>query len=130
MGALPTPAALWPADFYHSKHVELVKKLAEKTRAKKISWKASKTGYSAVVFDKLEISFVRPARGASLLSGSPWALFVVRDDQGNEILKVSNIPGTDVAPDVLRESISHLNQAVENSLAEEIDKAIAVIDRI
>ena len=133
MSAMPTGLL---TDAYHPRHVDLVKKLAEKTRAKKISWKASDTGLSAIVSGKLEINFVRSNYPgiATLLWKSPWALFTIRDMKGNQILRVDNTVGlSPTEPPVqvsVRDAVKELYTAIEQSLAEEIDKAIAVVDRV
>jgi len=134
MSAMPTSI---PDVAYHPRHVELVKKLAEKTRSKKISWKASGTGLNATVSGKLEISFVRSnfLTFTKIMSGkSPWVLFTIRDAQGNQVLSIDNpILPTPMEPQVqsaVREAVSELYTAIEHSLAEEIDKAIEVVDRI
>ncbi|MBI4463944.1 MAG: hypothetical protein HY647_04500 [Acidobacteria bacterium] len=124
-----------PKGFYSPRHVELVKKLTEKTRAKKIPWKSSSTGFSAVVSGKLEINFVRSSGLFSLLESLQWSVFTIRDKAGNEILQVDNTksrpftsPGAPT--EVLRSAISELYAAIESSLVEEVDKAIEVIDGI
>ncbi len=121
------------------RHVELVKKLTEKTHAKKVSWKASDTRLSATVSGKLEIGFVRsnyPAI-ARLLWKSEWALFTIRDTKGNQILRIDNTafpppmePLTSPVQFSVRDAVNDLYTAIEQSLSEEIDKAIEVIDRI
>ena len=133
MSAMPTGL---PEDTYHLRHVELVKKLAEKTRAKKISWKASDTGLSAIVSGKIEINFVRSNYPsiAKFLWKSPWALFTIRDMKGNQLLRVDNTAAfSPMEPPVqvsVRNAVHELYTAIEQSLSDEIEKAIEALDRI
>ena len=125
-GAQPAP------DLYSSKDIELVRKLAEKTRANRIAWKRSETGFSASVSGQLEIGFVR----AWSAFGPPgWSLFTVRDKRGNEILRVDNPLGLRSllqghSEEMIRQSVNELYQAAERSSAAAIDKAIQWIDRV
>ena len=133
MSAIPTRL---PEDAYHLRHVELVKKLTEKTRAKKISWSSSDTGLSAIVSGKIEINFVRSNYPsiAKFLWKSPWALFTIRDMKGNQLLRIENraaLPAMEPPVEVsVRDAVHELYTAIEQSLSDEIERAIEVLDRI
>ena len=132
-----------PPQFYDPKHVELVKKIAEKTRRQKILWNKTSTGMNAYVTGKLEIGFVREL---SLIGGSEWKLFTIRGTQGNEILKIHNkrmltlgqlvsgrvadMQNPFLAGDPLTNAISELYQIVEETSKGEVEKVIDVIDNI
>jgi len=73
------------------KKIDLVKKIAEKTRQGKIVWQKTVNGVAAYVPGALRMNFVE-APWPSLLSGTNrrWVIFAVRDEAGNELLKVEN----------------------------------------
>src|SRR5713226_1338638 len=89
MGAQPNPFLV---EFYEPKQVELVKKIIDKTKQRKISWKKTRTSISASIPGGLQISFVR-SNMLPILSGigpSEWTSFTDKDDKGNEVVKVQN----------------------------------------
>ena len=119
------------------KSVNLVAKINEKTRAGRIVWKKSPTGFIASVPGGLELGFV-PA-GPEVLS-STWGTFTVRDRGGNEILKVEN-----PAAPIIRLTLSALLTSPSGSLvaaigelydqvrgiaSSNIDKAIDLLDKV
>ena len=131
MGTQPSEL---PPQFSDPKHVELVKKIAGKTRGQKILWNKTPTGMSASVPGKLELGFVREL---SLIGGSQWKLFTIRGEHGNEILKIHKRPtsmeevqNVFLACEPLTNAISELYQTVEETAKGEVDKVIDVIDNI
>jgi|SRR6185437_6596075 len=121
----------------HQKSISLVKKIAEKTKAGRITWKKSSTGFIASVRGGLELGFV-PA-GLLGFGGSVWGIFTVRDRDGNEILRVEN-PSSSVTPlafsslgvlptpDPLVSAVSELYNQVGGAAATDIDRAITLVD--
>ena len=136
MGTQPDPMLQERND---PKYIDLINKIAEKTRAKKIRWKRTETGVSATVSDKMELGFVRSpwvGLGGRSLYRLWWALFKVRDENGNEILRVDNVsplePGEPEAAEQkqLRDAVETLYAAIEQSGRAEVEKAIELIDKI
>ena len=122
----------------HPKYVDLVRKITEKTRRKKILWNKTPTGFSATVAGKVHFGFVRPLGWP--LSGGKWSLFTIRDEEGNEILSVNNpatslvldaiLSGVDPSLSTLRDAIGDLFDAVEEIGRAEVEKLIETIDKI
>ena len=81
MGSQPQPILPERND---PKYIDLINKITEKTRANKIRWQVTNTGISATVSGKIQLGFVRN-RG---LLGDTWALFTIRDENENVILRV------------------------------------------
>jgi hypothetical protein len=78
------------AIFMPFKKIELVKKITKRTQEGKITWQKTETGASAYVPGALRMNFVE-APFAGILSGvKRWVIFAVRDETGNELLKVEN----------------------------------------
>jgi hypothetical protein len=117
------------------KQVELVEKISEKTRQGKIAWNKSKTGMSAVVSGKMLVSFVVSPSFLGL-GGHAWAVFTVRGEKGNEILKVENV--TDLAAVLsgkrtvrsLEKAVNMLFNLVQESAKGDIDRAIDLVSRV
>jgi hypothetical protein len=83
--------------------IALVKKITEKTQQAKIVWQKTENGAAAYVPGALRMSFVEAPW--ALFGGKRWVIFAVRDEVGNELLKVENqssaLPeslGTPIAP--------------------------------
>ncbi len=91
---------------------------------------------NASVSGKMQLGFVRSL--GTFVTPEKWALFTIRDENGNEILSVTNtstlamLAGpTPPSPEHnLRKSIGHLFDAVEESTRAEVEKLIEVVDRI
>src|SRR5271163_1780787 len=74
------------------KEIELVEKIAEKTRIGKIVWERTPSSLVATA-PGMQMSFVRASSGieSALLSlglGGWWEIFSIRSQQGAEIMKV------------------------------------------
>lgn len=113
------------------KYVDLVKKITEKTQAKKITWNKTQNGMNATVSGKMQIGFVRSP--GTMFGPVKWALFSVRDEKGTEILSVNNsslISPLEPAPEPLREAIEKLYDAIEEIARVEVEKLIDAVDRI
>lgn len=116
------------------KKVDLVKKIATKTREGKISWERSPIDFSASVGTALKLSFIY----SSGLLSNQWKQFTVRDDKGREVLEVSNpevtlgslLTGTTASKDPLVESVDELFKAVSGQVKGDLEKAIEVVDRV
>jgi len=117
------------------KQVQLVQKISEKTRQGKISWNKSKTGVSASVSGKMLVSFVLSPWFLGL-GAYGWAVFTIRSEKGNEILKVDNVVGlagllagkATNAP--LLRAVNELFNLLQESAEEDIDRAIDLVSRI
>jgi hypothetical protein len=72
--------------------VELVRKITQKTREGKILCQRTNNGAAALVPGALRMNFV-DAPWAGLLFTTRWVIFAVRDELGNELLKVENQSG-------------------------------------
>ncbi len=120
---------------YSGKQVELVRRIIEKTQQGKILWSRTKTGMSATVKGQMSINFVRSA--LPFLTGSQWALFAIRDAQGNEIVKVEKggppagiIAALAGVTDPLLKAVDELYAVVNAKAKGEIEKAIDLIDNL
>ena len=135
MGSQPQPILPGQDD---PKYLDLIEKITAKTRANKIRWEMTETGVSANISGKVQLGFVR-SRGWA--SGRGWALFTIRDEKGNEILRVENArlggftrPG-ELRPEVednpsLRSAVQRLYSAIEQMGRAEVQKVIELIDKI
>ena len=119
---------------YHPKHIALVTKITEKTRAGKILWNHTESSVTASVPGELELSFIR---GQSIVSPSRgWAIFTLRDKRGNEILRVlgrATLGGLVQATrgtSLEREAVDELYQAIHQQAEDQIQQVIEAIDRI
>ena len=117
------------------KYLDLIEKITQKTLANKISWTMTQTGVSANVSGKIELGFVR-GRGGIFATRS-WALFTIRDANGNEILRVESGPRTPIeilaggVPDrPLMKAVDTLYAAIEQLGGAEVEKIIELIDKI
>ena len=85
------------------KKIELVKKIASRTREGKIFWQKTENGVAAYVPGAMRMNFVEAPWS---LFARRWVIFAIRDEAGNELLKVENqssaaVPdsiGTPIAP--------------------------------
>lgn len=114
------------------KQVELVKKLSEKTREGKIVWDKTKTGISASVSGKMIVSFVL----SPSLVGSTWAVFTIRGEKGNEILKLDSVTNPlAVLAGIskvgnLEQAANELFNLVQESAKGDIEKALDLVSKI
>ncbi len=117
------------------RQVQLVQKISEKTREGRIAWSKSKTGMSASVSGKMLVTFV-VSPSLLGLGGHAWAVFTIRGEKGNEILKFENVADlaelltgkAKQAP--LLQAVNELFNLVQESAKGEIDKAIDLVSRI
>jgi hypothetical protein len=121
--------------------VALVNKITEKTKQRKIPWNRSLNGLSASVPGGLKLNIVERSP-LSIVGPAParWVLFTVRDEKGNEILKVENssqvsigLPSSVEAVlggDSVTRAVDELYRAVRGAAKGEIEKAIDLLDKI
>jgi hypothetical protein len=132
------PKQIFPG-LYDSKYVDLVRKITEKTRAKKITWSRTPNGMNTSVSGKMHLGFVRSS--GVLVTPEKWALFTIRDEDGNEILNINNSSPFSIASAVLgggpppvssalRKAVEELFEAIEEIARVEVEKLIDVVDRI
>jgi len=130
MASQPEPILPGTSD---PKYLDLIDKITAKTRANKIRWKSTPTGHSATVSGEIQLGFVR-SRGGGLTSPKGWALFTIRDENENEILRVENMPfliGIDAADEEpIRRAVGTLYSAIEQMGRAEVQKVIELIDKI
>src|SRR5579863_3884731 len=77
------------AGFDDPRQVQFVKKITEKTRQGKIPWSRALNSFSVDIPFGLSMNFVVQASVFGLQPA--WELFVVRDSNGNEILRVHSV---------------------------------------
>ena len=130
MASQPQPVLPEPND---PKFIDLIRKITEKTLANKIRWQMSQTGVSATVPGGIQLGFVK-SRG---LLGNTWALFTIRSENENEILRVDNTPLNPFAAlsgaaeeQPVRKAVGKLYAAIEGSSRAEVERVIELIDRI
>jgi hypothetical protein len=127
MGADPEEFVPRP---YGQKEIELVRKIAEKTKLGKIAWNRTRNGMRAPVRG-MEVVFVR---AAPFPPNRGWALFLVKGKDGNEILKISAsdyIFGALMGKsNALMGEIDKLYAVVEDTAKGDIEKAINEIDQV
>ncbi|MHB8485454.1 MAG: hypothetical protein ACYDCM_06970 [Candidatus Acidiferrales bacterium] len=121
------------------KSVSLVKRITEKTKAGRIAWKKSSTGFIASVRGGLELGFV-PATGLiGMVTGNlgAWSIFTVRGQGGDEILKIENPKNTiptyigaalSGPSEPLVAAVDQLYSEVRGADSTNIDKAISLVD--
>jgi hypothetical protein len=138
------------AIFLPFKKIELVKKITKRTQEGKITWQKTETGASAYVPGALRMNFVE-APYVGLLSGlKRWVIFAVRDETGNELLKVENQsnepalrsilspePPTSLLAvlaaqvDPLVSAVEELHRIVQSQQGKEgVDRAIDILDKM
>jgi hypothetical protein len=81
-----------------AKEIELVDKIAEKTRMGKIVWERGPSSPVAATAPGMQLSFVRTSPGIesvlfSLGLGGLWEIFSIRSQQGAEIMKLEQSSG-------------------------------------
>jgi hypothetical protein len=118
------------------KQVELVQRISEKTREGKIAWSKTKTGISASLSGKMVVSFVASPTLLGL-GGHEWAVFTIRGEKGNEILKVENVgdivgvlTGRSKEGGPLVKAANELFNLVQESAKGDVEKALDLVSRI
>jgi hypothetical protein len=124
------------------KEIELVEKIAEKTRMGKIVWERTPSSLVATA-PGMQISFVRSSSALdsalqSLGLGSSWDIFSIRNRQGAEIMKVDqpSLPtfglpaSTSPARSKLLEAVDALYSTANSRGQGDIDKALNVIKNL
>jgi|SRR5277367_6178913 len=117
-----------------AKDLELVQKIAEKTKEGKLYWDRSATGYSASIRDSMTLIFSRPTSAPS----DSWYLFTVRTKEG-DVLKIENKGGANqvmailagVAPaDPVVQAVDQLFALVRKVGEGSVERAIRTLDAI
>ena len=118
------------------KQVQLVQKISEKTREGKIAWSKTKTGISASVSGKMVVSFVVSPTFLGL-GGHAWAVFTIRGEKGNEILRVENVAdpvgvltGRSTEGGLLVKAANELFNLVQESAKGDVERALDLVSRI
>jgi hypothetical protein len=136
---------VWLGTLGQDSKLKLVKKITEKTAAKKIVWQKTANGAMANLPGKLSMNFVEATSGSALF-GPRWVIFIVRDEAGKEILKVENnqytaVPGAGEQPlsnllvliggDPVLGAVNELYNLVQiDKVKGGIDRAIELLDSI
>jgi hypothetical protein len=124
------------------KEIELVEKIAEKTRLGKIVWERTRSSLVATA-PGMQISFVRSSvpiegmHGLDIVTGG-WEIFSVRSQQGAEIVKVEQpslpvfgLPASTPPPrSKLLEAVDALYSTANSRGQGDIDKALDVIKNL
>jgi hypothetical protein len=123
------------------KQIELVEKIAEKTRMGKIVWERGPSSLLATA-PGMQLSFVRSSPGIESaylslgLGGGSWEMFSIRGQQGAEIMKVEQpsslayfqVPESTPPPrSKLIEAVDALYSVAASRGQGDIDKALNVI---
>jgi hypothetical protein len=123
------------------KEVELVEKIAEKTRTGKIVWERTPSSLVATA-PGMQMSFVRSSVANSfarlIVGGGEWEIFSIRSQQGAEILKVEQSPTDIIANPIssaperskLLEAVDALYSVAASRGQGDIDKALNVINNL
>jgi hypothetical protein len=126
------------------KEIELVEKIAEKTRMGKIVWERTSSSLVATA-PGMQMSFVRssaPIEGVLLRlglgGGGGWEIFSIRSQQGAEIVKVEQpslpvfgLPASTPLPrSKLLEAVDALYTTANSKGQGDIDKALDVIKNL
>lgn len=118
------------------KEVELVEKIAEKTRAGKIVWERTPSSLVGTA-PGMQISFVRSSAWDSLntIVGSWWEIFSIRSQQGAEIMKVEQPPTFGIPSPIpprgkLLEAVDTLYSLAASRGHGDIDRALNVINNL
>jgi hypothetical protein len=122
------------------KEIELVEKIAEKTRMGKIVWERTPSSLIATA-PGMQISFVRSSPWGALDSmvGGWWEIFSIRSKQGAEIMKVEQpssiayfgVPTSTPPPrSKLLEAVDALYSTANSRGQGDIDKALNVIKNL
>lgn len=109
---------------------ELVRKIIVKTMEGKISWQKLPTGLRASVAGKMELFFSRAAEGVGTRE---WSVFLVRDEAGREILKVTpqvSIFAILAGGDPLLQQVDALFTLASGKASSELDRAMRVLDQL
>jgi hypothetical protein len=122
------------------KEIELVEKIAEKTRMGKIVWQRTASSLVATA-PGMRLSFVRSSSSyleSTFLGGGGWEIFSIRSQQGEEILKVEQpslpafgLPASTPPPrSKLLEAVDALYMVAASRGHGDIDKALSVINNL
>jgi hypothetical protein len=129
-----TPPKQPGSSSYSEIRVQLVHKITEKTRRKKIAWRSTNDGVTASVSGKMELNFLK-GRGPWFIAPPPeqdWVVFTARDEKGDEILSIENSSGS-LGPALysgnpLLIAVTELYEAILDLGKEDIERAINIID--
>jgi hypothetical protein len=122
------------------KEIELVEKIADKTRMGKIVWQRTVSSLVATA-PGMQLSFVRSSSSyleSMFLGGGGWEIFSIRSQQGAEIMKVEQpslptfgLPSSAPPPrSKLLEAVDSLYSVAATRGQGDIDKALNVIKNL
>ncbi len=119
------------------KEIELVEKIAEKTRMGKIVWNGTASSLVATA-PGMQMSFVRSSSWRESILGGGWEIFSIRSQQGTEIMKVEQpsqqtfgLPASTQPPrSKLLEAVDALYSVANSRGQGDIDKALNVIKNL
>jgi hypothetical protein len=121
---------------FDSEYIAFVRKLEEKTRAKKILWAKTPQGYAAETSSMI-FSFTRRPMSLNPMMSIPrfWGLFTVRKRNGQELIKVEPSSGISVENVLhgggsLTRSVDSLFAEVKQSAKSDVDKALNELDQL
>jgi hypothetical protein len=123
-----------------AKEIELVEKIAEKTRMGKLVWERTPSSLVAAA-PGMQMSFVRSSPWGALeaIAGGWWEIFSIRSQQGAEIVKVEQPPSlayfglsesTPLQRSKLLDSVDALYLVANSRGQGDIDKALNVINSL
>jgi hypothetical protein len=115
------------------REIELIRSILEKTREGKITWNKQGNALTAVVPSRLQANFVLSP--SSITGSVSWDLFTVRDKDGNELIRVSNLAGfisvlAGQGTSPLVDAANELFRAVFGAVGDDLDRAINAIKKL
>ena len=135
MSSPPLPPPTPPSNGTHPAHLELVAKILQKTKEKKLQWQKDDTGsLSTLIGDRIQIRFVRQQKPGSTL---PWNVFSVKTPEGAALI-VRNVEDSFAAlslgagqPDPLLALVSELYAFITQGMEKQrLEKAIDTLDSL
>ena len=114
---------------------KLVRKIIARTTEGKINWQKLPGGLRASVAGKMEFFFSRTENlpGFASMGAREWSVFLVRDEAGKEILKVTplmNVYSILAGADPLIQEVDTLFGIANGKASSELDKAMRVLDQL
>jgi hypothetical protein len=119
------------AMFRDPRERQFVEKLIERTEAGTLTWTRTPTTYETVLKNGTRIGFVNSSNAfATLITGSGWAQFSVRKQDGAEIIKIegSVMPFPGGNDDPLRVTINKLYALVSKKGKDQLDDVFGELD--
>jgi hypothetical protein len=121
---------------YEQRHIDLVRKITEKTRDGRIVWTKGASNIAVTIAGGLQLNFVLAGREISLLPGlapAGWKSFSVRDAKGNQIVAVENhgvLQNALIGNTGITDIVNQLFSSIMHHAKDDLDKAIDLVDRI